>query len=84
MWSARRPVRHDPVRQTGVRGEVGERFERIHDDSGVLDLPSTLGAFIDMRTKRGDAETGFAVDQKVDLVGEEVSVVHGLWTLYAR
>jgi hypothetical protein len=37
-----------------------------------------------MRTKRGDAETGFAVDQKVDLVGEEVSVVHGLWTLYAR
>jgi hypothetical protein len=30
-----------------------------------------------MRTKRGDAESGLAVDQKVDLVGEQVSVIHG-------
>jgi hypothetical protein len=29
-----------------------------------------------VRAKRGDAESGFAVDQEVDLVGEEVSVVH--------
>ena len=42
----------------------------------VVQPRATLVAFGDMRTKRGDAESGLAVDQKVDLVGEQVSVIH--------
>ncbi|MEP6729215.1 MAG: hypothetical protein ABJE10_01190 [bacterium] len=65
-----RHLRHYPVSEARVGSESGKRFKRIHDDPGLLDLLSTLGAFVDVRAKRGDAETGFAVDQQVDLVGE--------------
>jgi len=47
---------------------VGKRFQRVHDDPRVLEPHATLGAFVDVIAKRGDAETGFAVDQKVNLV----------------
>ena len=43
----------------------------------VVEPRAAIVAFGDMRTKRGDAESGLAVDQKVDLVGEQVSVIHG-------
>ena len=69
-------LRHDPIGEPGVRGEVGERLEGVHDDPRVVEPRATLVAFGDMRTKRGDAESGLAVDQKVDLVGEQVSVIH--------
>jgi len=69
-------LRHDPIRQPGVRGEVREVLESVHDDPRIVEPCATLVAFGDMRAKRGDAESGLAVDQKVDLVGEQVSVIH--------
>ena len=58
-------------------------LERIHDEAFLLQPQPAVLAFIDVVAKRGDAEAGFAIDQEVDLVGEEVSVVHGICTLYA-
>ena len=61
---------HDPISETRIRRKVGERFQRVHHDAGVLEPESALRAFVDVRAKIGNAETGFAVDQEVDLVGE--------------
>ena len=76
-----RHLGHDPVGQPRVRGEVGQRLQGVHHDAGVVEPRSALVALGDVRTKRGDAESGFAVDQQVDLVGEQVSVIHDiLWS----
>jgi hypothetical protein len=63
---------------------VGKGLERIDDDAGIVVSRPAVVAFLKVRTKRGDAESGFAVDQEVDLVGEEVSVIHDLVPMYGR
>jgi hypothetical protein len=42
---------------------VRERLQGVNDDPSILHADSTLGTFIDVCAKRGDAEAGFAVDQ---------------------
>jgi hypothetical protein len=61
---------------------MGERLQCVHDDPCVIEALAAVAALEDMCAKRGDAEAGLAVDQKVDLVGEQVSVIHGLAPLY--
>ncbi len=61
--------RHDPVGQPAIRGEVWERLQGIHDYALSFEAYSAIRAFIEVCTKIGNAESGFAVDQKVDLVG---------------
>jgi hypothetical protein len=55
---------------------VGEALQRVHDETSVVETLPTVVALEEVRTKRGDAESGLAVDQQVDLVGEQVSMVH--------
>src|SRR6188474_90242 len=55
---------------------MGQRLQGVDDDHGVVEPGAAVVALGDVRTQRGDAEAGLAVDQKVDLVGEQVSVIH--------
>ena len=61
---------HDPVGQPRIRSKVGNQFQCVDDDPRVVVPHATLGALVDVIAKGGDAETGFAVNHKVDLVGE--------------
>ncbi|MDQ2668403.1 MAG: hypothetical protein M3Z05_20780 [Gemmatimonadota bacterium] len=49
---------------------MGKGFKRVNDESGVLIPKPAVGTLFDMVAQRGDAETGLAIDQEVDLVGE--------------
>jgi hypothetical protein len=40
-----------------------KRLEGIHDDARVVEPCPAVVALEDVRAKRGDAESGFAVDQ---------------------
>ena len=53
-----------------------EGFQRLGDEPGVLEPRSALRTLLDVRAKRDDAKSGLAIDQQIDLVWEQVSVLH--------
>jgi hypothetical protein len=55
---------------------VRQLLQHPDDDPSVVEPYAAVLALEDVRAKWGDAESGLAVDQQVDLVGEQVSMVH--------
>ena len=55
---------------------MGDLLERVHDHERFVDLGPAFGALADVCPKGRNAEADVTVDQQVDLVGEQVSVIH--------
>jgi hypothetical protein len=59
----------DAVGEAGARSEVREEFQRVGYEARLVEARLAVSTFIDMRAQRGDAESGFAIEQQVDFVG---------------
>jgi hypothetical protein len=72
---------------------VGQAVETRGDGAQDIDALTAFRARFDVGAQRRNAETGVAVDQEVELVGEKVAVLHlsgsdgdydGGWCLVSR
>jgi hypothetical protein len=52
-------------------------FQRLDHGTLLLERRAALVALAQVRLEGGDAESGFAVQELVDLVGEKMAVIHG-------
>jgi len=71
-----RHLRHDPLRQPRIRSEVGQRFECIDHATRLVNAGAAFRTLVEVRTKIGDAESGFAVDQQIDFIREQMTMIH--------
>lgn len=54
-----------------------ELFDRVGDETGVLEARSTVWAGPNVRLERGNAKALLVIEEEVDLSREEVAVIHG-------
>jgi len=55
---------------------VREVFQRVHDEPGFVDPGTTLHTITKVGLQGRNPEAHLVIEEKVDLVGEEVSVIH--------
>ena len=61
-------LRHDAFGEQRRRREVRQPLEGAHDLARLRELGPTFRACLDVRLERGDAESGFAIQELVDFV----------------
>lgn len=61
---------HNPSRKIRRRCQARQMFQRLDDFSLLLERRLALLALAQVGLEGGDTETGFAVQELVDLVGE--------------
>ncbi|HZS58540.1 MAG TPA: hypothetical protein VFA43_04675 [Gemmatimonadaceae bacterium] len=61
---------HNAARELRGRGQVRQMFQRLDHFTLLLERRAALLALAQVRLEGGDTETGFAVQELVDLVGE--------------
>jgi hypothetical protein len=67
-WLEHLHLRHHAVGEQWRGREVRQALERVDDLPRLSELGAALGAGLDVRQERGDAESGLAVQELVDFV----------------
>jgi hypothetical protein len=58
---------------------MGEVFQGIHDEAGVVDLRAALGTIANMGLQGVHPKAHLViVEEEVDFVGKQVPVIHGV------
>src|SRR6185503_14650083 len=73
-----RDLEHDPVGEVVRRREMGEIFERIHDEAGFIDLRAAFGTIANMGFQGVYPEAHLVIEEEVDLIWKQVPVIHGV------
>ena len=63
-----RDLRHHPVRERVGRGEVGEVFQRVHDEPRLVELGAAVGAIANMGLQGCNPEAHLVIEEEIDLV----------------
>jgi hypothetical protein len=69
-------LRHHPLRESRRRSEVLQVFEDVHDAARTRQAGLAVLALVDVGAKGSHTETDLAVEQQVDLIREQVAVIH--------
>jgi hypothetical protein len=69
-------VAHHALGKAVGWSEVRELFDQVRDRTSVIEPASTVLAFGDMRFERRCAESDLVVEELIDFVGQEMSVIH--------
>ena len=72
-----RDLRHDGIGEAERGREVRELFDRIGDETGVLEASKAIGTGPNMRLEGGNAKTLLVIEEEVDLSREKMTVIHG-------
>ena len=72
----RHHVGHHALGKAVGWSEVRELFDQGGDRTGVIEPASTVVAFGDVRLERRRAESNLVVEELIDFVGQEMSVIH--------
>jgi hypothetical protein len=75
-WNEDRNLRHHPVGK-GVGGsEMGEIFQRVHDELRFVELGSTVRTIANMGLQGSNPEAHLVIEEEIDLVWKQVPVIH--------
>src|SRR6267142_688212 len=67
---------HHPLRKAVRWGKVRDLFDQGGERTGVIELTATFVTFGDVPLEGRRAESNLVVEELIDFVGQEMSVVH--------
>jgi hypothetical protein len=72
-----RDLRHDGISKAEGGRELRQLFDRIGDETGVLEPRKAIGAGPNVRLEGGNAKTLLVIEEEVNLSREKMTVIHG-------